>query len=162
MELGKDSAFDLSSMIAEMSGIRLARLVGQTFIATLLSNAVVGVTASSQTAVSGDEIVDLVASLDSAYTANGSFCMRLSTYAAILKLMGSGSGDYLFPASTNAGNQPTLFGFPVYLSPAMPAMTASAKAITFGAHRRFYRRQVRNGLTVKVFPERYAEYGQNS
>jgi len=86
--------------------------------------------------------------------------MNLSTYAAILKLKGTTSGDYLFPASTNAGNRPTLLGFPVYLSPAMPAMTANAKAITFGNHARFYRRQVQNALTVRVFSERYITSGQ--
>jgi HK97 family phage major capsid protein len=160
IELAQDSRFDLAGVIARASGIRLARGVGQAFITTLLSSAVAGGTAASQTAVTGDELISLVASLDAAYASSGSFCMNLSTYAAILKLKGTTSGDYLFPASTNAGNRPTLLGFPVYLSPAMPAMTANAKAITFGNHARFYRRQVQNALTVRVFSERYITSGQ--
>jgi HK97 family phage major capsid protein len=160
MELAQDSRFDLSAVIAELSGIRLARLVGQTFITTLLSSAVAGGTAASQTAVVGDELISLVSSIDAAHAVNGSWCMNLKTYASILQLKGTGSGDYLFPASTNAGNRPSLLGFPVYLSPAMPTMSANAKAITFGNHGRFFRRQVVNGLTVKVFSERYATSGQ--
>jgi HK97 family phage major capsid protein len=160
VEIAQDSRFDLASVIAKAAGVRIGRGVGQTFVSTLLSGAVSGVTAASATAVTGDELINLMSSVDSAYAQNGSWMMRFATYAAILKLKGSTSGDYLFPASTNSGGRPTLLGFPVYLSPAMPAMTTGRKSISFGDHSRFYRRQVQNSLVVNVYSERYAEYGQ--
>jgi HK97 family phage major capsid protein len=160
LELSQDSKFDLAAVIAKASGIRFARAIGATFVSTLLANADLGVTAAAQSAVTGDELISLVGSIDAAYAASGSWAMNLQTYASILKLKGSGSGDYLFPASTDAGNRPSLLGFPVALSPNMPVMAASAKAITFGAHDRFYRRQVVNGLTVRVYSERYITAGQ--
>lgn len=160
LELANDSQFDLSQVVAKASGVRMARGIGAAFVTQLLSDSVSGLTSASATAVTGDELINLMSSVDSAYSANGSWMMRFSTYANILKLKGSTSGDYLFPAMLAANGRPALLGFPVYLSPAMPALAASQTAISFGDHSRFYRRQVANSLSVRVYAERYAEYLQ--
>jgi HK97 family phage major capsid protein len=160
MELAQDSRFDLATVIAAASAARLAKGIGAAFVATLLSEAVVGVTAAATGAIAGDELFDLVSSVDDAYAQNGSWVMRLSTLQAIWKLKASGGGQYLFPQIRDGRGHPLLLGFPIFLSPSMPALGASAKTVTFGDHTRFYRRQVENSLQVKVFVERYATAAQ--
>jgi len=44
----------------------------------------------------------------------------------------------------------------------MGAIATGEKAVSFGDHSRFVRRQVRNSLAVKVYIERYAEFGQQA
>ncbi len=148
-------------MIATAAAARFQAGIGPAFVSTLLTDAVSGVTSASPTAVTADELLDLVASVDEAYAVNGSWCMRLSTLLALWKLKASSGGDYLFPAGQrDLQGRPLLAGFPVYLCPSMPQMVANATPVSFGNHNRFYRRQVRNSLQVRTYVERYAEYGQ--
>lgn len=159
-ELASDSAFPLDSLLAAAFARRFARGVGAQFNTTLLSDADVAVTSASPTALTGDEILDLVAGLDSAYAQVGGFLMNVATLTALRKLKASTGGAYLLPISRDAAGRPTLFDMPVFLSPSMPSIQASAKVIAFGDLSRFIRRQVRNSLTVKTYVERYATSGQ--
>jgi HK97 family phage major capsid protein len=156
IELVNDSAFDFEALFAGAAAVRFARGVGAAFVATLLTSAALGVTAAGTTAVTGDEIFALVDSVDPEYANNGSFLMKRTTYSTILKLKGSGSGNYLFKAEFDGMGRPTLLGFPVSFSPSMGAMTTALKPISFGDHTRFIRRQVRDSLQVKTYVELYA------
>ena len=160
LELAADSAFDLSGVLAAGFGRRFARGVGASFITQLLSDATTGVTTASPTAITGDEILDLIASVDNAYAIRGSFLMSTATMTALRKLKASTGGSYLLPFGKDAAGRKTLFDFPVYESPSMPAIGALAKVIAFGAVDRFIRRQVRNSLTIRTYTERYANAGQ--
>jgi HK97 family phage major capsid protein len=159
-EIVTDSKFDIATIVAESGGVRLARAIGKAHNSDLSSSAPVGVTCASTSAIAASELIDLVASVDPAYVAGGaSFLMNLSTYASVLKLVGT-SGNFMFPASTVSGDRPSLLGFPVYISPSFPSIAAGAKVASFGNHGRYLRRQVANSLTVKTFIERYATIGQ--
>jgi HK97 family phage major capsid protein len=160
IELAQDSAFPLEAMLAQNFGRRFARGLGAAFITQLLTDATVGVTSASPTAVTGDEILDLIASVDAAYTLGGSFLMSTATLIVLRKLKGSTSGDYLLPFGRDGAGRKTLFDFPIYESPSMPSIASTAKAIAFGDVSRFIRRQVRNSLLVKTYTERYADRGQ--
>ena len=76
MELAQDSRFDLATVIADASAVRLGKGIASYFVSILLSSAVSGLTAAVATAVAADELFDLVDSVDDAYAVNGSWCMR--------------------------------------------------------------------------------------
>src|SRR5262249_53518994 len=88
-ELAEDSGFDLRTLLAESFGRRFARGIGAAHTTALLGAATLGKTAASATAITGDEIVDLIASVDPAYGANGAFLMNFTTFTALRKLKGS-------------------------------------------------------------------------
>ncbi len=67
----------------------------------------------------------------------------------------------MFPAQVDGEGYPLLLARRGFLSPSMPSMEASAKSIAYGDVSRFLIRRVRGGLTLKVFPERYAEFLQS-
>src|SRR5262249_60049285 len=79
MELAADSAFPLSTVLAGLFGRRMARGVGAQFITNLIADATVGVTSASPTALTADEILDLIASVDPAYSQAGGFLMNVTT-----------------------------------------------------------------------------------
>lgn len=159
-ELVNDTAFNFEQLLADAGGVRMARGIGAAFVTTLLANATLGKTAASTTAVTGDELFDLVDSVDPAYQVNGSWLMARPTLTSILKLKASTAGTYLFESAVDSAGRPTLLGMPVYLCPSMPALTAGQKVLSFGDHSKFVRRECKNSLVVKVYTELYAPLGQ--
>jgi HK97 family phage major capsid protein len=161
LELAQDSAFDVPTLLAGAFGRRFARGVGAAFITQLLSDATVGVTTAATGSATGDEILDLVASVDAAYQINGAFIMSTATLTALRKLKASTGGSYLLPFDRDpATGRKTLFDFPIYESPSMPALGTGNNVIAFGDLSRFIRRQVKNSLTARVYLERYAPNGE--
>jgi HK97 family phage major capsid protein len=55
---------------------------------------------------------------------------------------------------------PMLLGYPVFISPSMPALATGQTAIAFGDLDSMARRIVSNSLVARVLTERYAEFGQ--
>jgi HK97 family phage major capsid protein len=108
-----------------------------------------------------DDLVDLYHSLDPAYRAGASWMMNDATVKAIRKLKTGVSGDntFIWQAGLTAGAPDTILGHPVVVSPEMPVMAASAKAILFGNLKRFRIRDVR-GIRIVRMDERYADYDQ--
>jgi HK97 family phage major capsid protein len=160
VELVSDSAFDFQALLAGAFAVRIARGVGASFVTKLLTSATQGKLAASATVIASDEIFDLIDSVDPDYAVNGSFLMRRSTFTALSKLKATAGGQYVFPQERDAEGRPLLAGYPVYMSPSMGAMTAGLKPISFGDHSKFVRRQVKNSLIVRTYPERQAELGR--
>lgn len=160
VELANDSAVNLSDLVAAAFAIRIARGVGASFVSTLLSSAALGKTAASATAIAADEVLDLVDSVDSDYSARGAFLMRRATLTHIQKIKSSGGGAFMFTPQLDSNGRQLLCGFPVYLSPSMPAIATGAKSVCFGDLSRFIRRQVAGSFQVRTYVERYAELGQ--
>lgn len=158
-ELADDIGFDLSTAIATPAGRRFARGVGAVHVTALLSQATSGLTTASATAITGDEILDLMASVDSAYGQNGTWLMNFTVFTALRKLKSSTGGAYLLPIDSDDAGRPTLFDKPVYLSPSMPAATAGLTPISFGDHSRFLRREA-GAMMLRRYAERYAEKAQ--
>ncbi|MBZ5679584.1 MAG: phage major capsid protein [Acidobacteriia bacterium] len=159
-EIVNDSLFDFQSLFAGAAAIRMARGVGSAFVTTLLAAAVLGKTTASSSVLAADELFDLIDAVDPAYLVNGSWVMARATLTSILKLKGAGSGNYLFESAIDSAGRPTLLGFPVFLSPSMPAIGAGLTPISFGDHSKLIRRQMRNSLRVQVYVERFAEFSQ--
>lgn len=94
-------------------------------------------TAASATAVTADELLDLVYMLPTERTQNARFTLNRSTLGRIRKLK-DGEGNYIWQPSFQAGEPATLLGYPTTEMAAMPNVAAGAVPIAFGDFRRGY------------------------
>ena len=119
-----------------------------------------GVTAASATAVTFDEIIDLINSVDPAYQASASFglAMNNSTKAAIRKLKDS-NGQYLWQAGLTANDPDTILGKPVVVLQEMADIATGEKTIIAGDMSKFV---IRDAGPVRLarMDERYRDYDQ--
>ena len=141
-ELLYDSAFNLENYIVTQFGKALANAEEDAFLngtgvgqpLGLLADAggaEVGVTTKSATAITADEVIDLIYSLKRPYRKKAKFITNDQTLAAIRKLKDS-TGQYLWQPSFQAGEPDRILGYPVYTSPYFPAITADTPAMAFG------------------------------
>jgi HK97 family phage major capsid protein len=151
-ELISDAGFDIEAVIAEQAGNAIGYAVNGTATATLVAAAGSGVTASTATAISADNLIDLAYSLDGAarrmpgvgYMANG------STIGAIRKLKDT-AGNYLY--QVGVGQPDTFAGFAVYENPALDSIATGKKAVLFGDLKS--NKIVTTGLEVAVSSDAY-------
>ncbi len=106
-----------------------------------------GTIASAGASVSGDDLIDLVYTLEQAYRANGRFIMSRQTAAAVRKLKDT-DGNYLWAPGLAAGQPSTLMGYPVTESEDMPAVSNGLTPIAFGDFTRGYLIVDRAGIQV--------------
>lgn len=168
-ELLNDSVFNLERYIATEFARRIgakeeeAFLVGDadgkpTGIFNATGGAQLGIATGSATAVTADEIIDLVYSLKAPYRKNAAFLMNDATVKAIRKLK-DGQGQYLWQPSLTAGTPDTLLNRPVYTSAYAPIIEAGAKTIAFGDFG-YYWIADRQGRSFKRLNELFATTGQ--
>ena len=168
-ELLNDSVFNLESYIAKEFARRIgareeeAFFVGDgtgkpTGIFNATGGAELGVTATSATAVSVDEIMDLFYSLKSPYRKKAVFVMNDATVKLLRKLK-DGSGQYLWQPSVQAGQPDTILNRPVKTSAYVPTVEAGAKSIAFGDFG-YYWVADRQGRSFQRLNELYAATGQ--
>lgn len=168
LELLQDSMFDLESYIAaefarafgvaEEEAFCVGTGVGQPTGIFTANGGMVGVTAGSATAITVDNIIDLVYTLKSPYRRNAVFLMKDVTVSALRKLK-DGNGAYLWQPSVQAGQPDRLLGYSIYTSPYAPAVEASALPIAFGDFSNYWIAD-RLGRTVQRLNELYAGNGQ--
>ena len=113
-----------------------------------------GITATSATAVTSDELITLQAQIKQAYQANACWTMNTATFTAIKKLKDS-DGKYLLQNDLSEGFPYRLLGKPVYISDNMPAMAAGAKAILYGDYSGLSV-NMRENISIEVLREKYA------
>ena len=168
-ELLNDSVFNIESYIATEFARRIgakeeeAFLIGDaegkpTGIFNATGGAELGITANSATALTADEVIDLVYSLKAPYRKNAVFLMNDATVKAIRKLK-DGQGQYLWQPSLTAGTPDTLLNRPVYTSAFAPTIEAGAKTIAFGDFN-YYWIADRQGRSFKRLNELFATTGQ--
>lgn len=168
-ELLNDNVFNLESYIAKEFARRIgareeeAFFVGDgtgkpTGIFNATGGAELGVTATSATAVSVDEIMDLFYSLKSPYRKKAVFVMNDATVKLLRKLK-DGSGQYLWQPSVQAGQPDTILNRPVKTSAYVPTVAAGAKSIAFGDFG-YYWVADRQGRSFQRLNELYAATGQ--
>lgn len=141
-ELLYDNAFNLESYIMQQFGKALANAEEDAFIngtgtgqplgiLAATGGADVGVTAKSATAITADEIIDLIYSLKRPYRKSAAFLLNDQTLAAIRKLKDN-NGQYLWQPSLQAGEPDRILGYAAYTSPYFPVLTAGKAAVAFG------------------------------
>lgn len=167
-ELLADNAYDLKGFLLRSFGTAIAQKEEEAFIngdgnkkplgiLEADGGAEVGVTTASSTAITADEIIDLVYKLKRPYRAKAAFLTADSTLAQIRKL--KNDNGYLWQPALTAGEPDRLLGYPVYTSQFMPVMAAGEPVIAFGDFS-FYNIGDRGNRTFAALNERYAEYGQ--
>ncbi len=127
LELVQDSAFPLVTVLAGIFARRFARGVGAAFVTALLAAADAGVTSAAPTSLTGDEILDLIASVDPAFMNVGTFMCNPATLVYLQKLKATSGGEYLIEQGTDAQGYPTIFGRRVYCSPTTRRLRATRR-----------------------------------
>lgn len=94
-----------------------------------------------------DKLLDLVYKLKAAYLPKASWIMPRSVSSAIRKLKG-GDGNYIWQVSLQAGQPPTLLGFPVVFAEDMPAMGSNTLSLGFGDFSEAYTIVDRTGVRL--------------
>lgn len=167
-ELLQDSFFNMSMFLSDLFAERFGRGLNTLYTTgggtTTIQGVVTGATSSgisgvAATAVTRDNILDLVHSVDPAYRMKPNFAIMMndSTLAAIRKLdYGTADARPLYQESAMAGAPARIEGVPVIINPAMASIGASAKSILVGDFSNYVIREVA-GDTFKVLVERFAD-----
>ena len=163
-ELLRDTGIDIQSYLAQLMGDRIGRSESAAFTTGtgssqpqgFVTGASAGVTAASATAITINEVVGLINSLDAAYHPNAKFAMHQSVWYYLLKLQDS-LGRNLIPMNYADPTDRRLMGFPVILNNSMASSVATtAKTIAFGDFEQFYIRDA-GPLEIRRLDERYAD-----
>lgn len=168
-ELLNDSAFDLMSYLSGEFGRRLGNAEEKAFLTGTGTNQPTGIlndtngasagsTAAKADVLTFDDLIDLFYSLKTPYRQNAVFLMSDDTVKNIRKLKDK-NDQYIWQPSTQAGQPDRILNRPVYTSPYMPTLAASAKPILFGDFN-YYWIADRQGRTFKRLNELYAVNGQ--
>ena len=170
-ELIRDSAVDIAGMLGEMLGERIGRITNTRFTtgtgnATcygITVRATTGKTTASATAITGDEIIDLVHSVDKAYRVHPStgFLMNDLIVAYVRKLK-DGNSQYLWQPGLQGGVPDRLLTYPVTINNDMAStVVASAITMVFG---QLYAYKIRDvgDIILRRLVERYAESDQEA
>lgn len=163
-ELAQDSIFNMEQLLGSLLGERLGRIANlqlTTGTGTSAPNGVVtasslGKTAAATAAITGDEIIDLVHSVDPAYRTAPKvrFMFNDSTLAAIRKLK-DGQGNYLWQmGNVQQGVPGTLLGYNYSINQAMPSLGTGNKPVLFGDFGKYFVRKVGSPV-IGVMRERF-------
>lgn len=164
MELAQDSIFNMEVLLGGLLGERLGRIANLQLTTGGGSGAPNGVvvasslgkTAASATAITPDELIDLIHSVDPAYRMSPKvrFMFNDLTLSAVRKLK-NGTGDYLWQSGDfTQGIAPTLLGYRYSINQAVPAMTSGLKSVLFGDFGKYYVRKV-GAPIIGVMRERF-------
>ncbi|GAA2985274.1 phage major capsid protein [Streptomyces fulvorobeus] len=116
------------------------------------------VAAAGAAAITTDDMMKLIYATPKQYRRNGRFAIPSGTELAIATLKDA-DDRYLWQPSLQAGRPNTFLGFPVENQEDMAAVAASARVAAFGDFNAGYRIYDRQGMTVKVLDQLYAEDG---
>lgn len=151
-ELADDSIFAVEQILGDLLGERLGRLAntqlttgtGSSAPNGIVTASALGNTAAATAAITSDEIIDLLHSVDPAYRQGPKvgFMFNDSTLAAVRKLK-DGDGNYLWQMGNVQQGQPgTLLGYSYRVNQAMDSLAAAKKVMLFGDMSKYYVRKV--------------------
>lgn len=167
-ELDMDSIFSMEALLGALLGERMGRTAntqlttgtGSSAPNGIVTASTLGKTSASATAITSDEIIDLLHSVDPAYrqSPKAAFMFNDTTLSAIRKLK-DGDGNYLWQmGDVTKGVPGTLLGYRYYVNQAMasiPASASASKVMIFGDLGKYYVRKVGGPVTF-VARERFA------
>lgn len=148
-ELVSDTAINLMEFLARDGGRALGEGLGAHLLtgtgtaqpqgvltaSTLGKTGPTGVTggfgSQSTAGQGGDVILDLIHSVIEPYRRNGKFLTNDSTVLVLRKIKNA-DGIYAWAPGLTADAPSTLFGYPVFTDPNMPAVALGAKSLLFG------------------------------
>lgn len=164
----QDEAVNLESLLANWLATRIGRITNTHFTTgddtdkpdgVLNSAANSAVTTASNTAITYEELVSLMHSVDPAYQANGRFMLNDGTLAVLKKMKTATEGIPLWLPGVAAREADTILGKPYVVNQDMPNYASTLKPILFGDFSQYFIRDV-SGATMMRLTERYADYLQ--
>ena len=168
-ELLSDSVFDIEGYVSDQFGKRIGDKEEDAFltgngvskpigILHTTGGAEIGVTTAGVSAITGDELIDLVYSLRAPYRKSAVFVLNDTTVKLLRKLK-DGDGQYLWRPGITENAPDTILGHRIVTSEFMPGVSAGNKSIAFGDFS-YYWIADRQGRTFKRLNELYATIGQ--
>lgn len=167
-QLLQDSAFDLNAFLVEAMGERIARATNAAFTTGtgssqpqgLVTGSALGNTAAGANAITADDILDLIYSVDASYRNKPGFgLMAHDNIVSAVRALGLGSAnDFpIFIPSMEAGQPDRIFGIPVYVNNDMESAISTGKKTMIAAD--FSKFVVRNagGVQMLRLNERFAD-----
>jgi HK97 family phage major capsid protein len=158
MELSQDSIFSMEQLLGELLGERLGRRAN-TELTTgdgngdpngIVTASSLGVTAAAQAAITADELIDLMHSVDPAHRMSPKcrWMFSDSTLKVIRKLK-DGEGRYLLDVMSG-----DLLGKPYSINQAMASVATGNKSVIFGDFGKYFVRKV-GAPMIGVLRERF-------
>jgi HK97 family phage major capsid protein len=170
-QLLQDNAFDLEGWLNQAIGTRMGRGYSPKFITGagtteamgLMTGITAGVTgaAGQTTSIKWGDVVNLVASVDAAYSLPGRAAFLTSPSGlAMLRNVIDTTGRPILVQDPSQDNGMSILGYRVVLDANVAAPAANALSLAFGDFGAAYAiRQVRDVMILRL-SERYAEFGQ--
>lgn len=163
-ELAQDSVFNFEALLGDLLGERLARIANRELTIGdgngdpngVVTASGLGVTAATATAITYDELINLVHSVDPAYRQGPKVRFQLHdlTLSAIRKIKDS-EGRYIWTAGDVQGGVPgTILGYRYSINQAMDTLAASKKVALFGDFGKYFVRKVGSPV-IGVLRERF-------
>lgn len=160
-ELLQDSEYDIEGLLARLIANSIWRALNKHITIGDGDKKPQGIiscpkgTSAASGALTYDNLVDLRASLDAAYTPGASWVMNGNTEAVLMKLKDAQGRPLWVPAL--ASEQPnTILGSPVIINPHMPDVKAGQISLVFGDLKGYTLREVK-GVGVLRLNERLAD-----
>ena len=177
LQLIQDAGVDAEGFVSRKAGERLGRIhnnhqtvgTGSSQPQGVITGATTGKTTASGTAITYNEIVDLIHSVDVAYRqappTDVAFMLHDLVLAYVRKIRddsgGSGLGRPIWEPSVQVGVPDSLLGYRVVVNNHMASTVATTnKTIAFGNFRAGYVVRNINGGQLMRLEERYADYLQ--
>lgn len=167
-ELLQDSAIDISGQLAQWLGERIARVQNTHFTNGVGGNQPTGITLDSvqgragatgtATSVTWDDLILLEHSINKSYRDRGRYMFHDQTLRDLRRIK-NGNGDYIWQPAVTANAPSLINGFPYTINNDVAVMAASVNSILFGDLSKYYIRQVRDVVIIRL-NELYARNGQ--
>lgn len=164
LELAQDSIFNFETLLGDLLGERLARIANRELTIGdgagdpngVVTASSMGKTSAAVAAITYDELIELVHSVDPAYRQSPKvrFQFHDLTLSAIRKLKDS-EGRYIWTAGDVQGGVPgTILGYRYSINQAMDTLGAAKKVMLFGDFGKYFVRKVGSPV-IGVLRERF-------
>lgn len=164
-ELAQDSIFNFETLLGDLLGQRLGRRANAELTtgdgtgdpSGIVTGSSLGKTATATAAITYDEVIDLVHSVDPAYRQSPKvrFMFNDNTLAALRKLKDS-ENRYIWSAGDVQNGVPgSILGYRYSINQALDSLAAAKKVMLFGDFGKYFVRKV-GGVVMFVARERFA------
>jgi HK97 family phage major capsid protein len=169
LQLINDAAFDVDGLVQSLHAERIGRIVNQHFTTGtgtsqpqgIVTGATSGVTAAGVAAITSDEVISLVHSVDPAYRQSPRAKFMMSDAAlALLRKVKDTTGQYIWQPGMQAGIASSLYGYPVVINQDMAVPATGVKSVLFGDFYAGYVVRIVQGIQTITFAERYLDFLQ--
>ncbi len=168
MQLLQDNAFDLNAFLMEAMGERIARATNAAFTTGtgssqpqgIITGSVAGKTAAGANAITADDVLDLIYSIDPSYRNKESFgLMAHNNVISAIRALGLGSSnDFpIFIPSMVAGQPDKLFGHNIYYNNDMESTISTGKKTLLAADFSKFVVRSAGGIQMIRLNERYMD-----